>query len=352
MYGGLIYSDDPNTFKHYWDHGDVKILAHGSNGVTCLVTVPGGKTFLNEHGKKVDTILIKLVPIKSKGSWVIELPSKERIEPASMESVRNEYAIQKWLYERALHVLKYELCPCPTGIVVMKVADVEAKITGLTVHHDPALHLLHVGVIVMQYIANYDSIIDAPRELHKVLMAKSRRLLVDAYSIGVIHGDPIRGNFLWNKDKVNPNVIMIDLGAASKRDVTSTGFTKNGVIIRPIHTYPAFAPILARLNDVHDPKATFPDLYYMAVLVINLMYSKNVVEFWRHQGCYYYAWVISDQNKEIQTPFRTTPWALAEHPFSHKEGFTAWIDSDNDYRVVDKKWAAAVKGYQKMMNLR
>lgn len=338
MYGGLIYSDDPNTFKHYWDHGDVKILAHGSNGVTCLVTVPGGKTFLNEHGKKVDTILIKLVPIKEAGGWEIELPSKHVIHPVSMKSVRNEYEIQKWLYERALLVLKYELCPCPTGIVVMKVADVEAKIKGLTVHHDPAKHLLRVGVIVMQYIANYTDITEAPPALDKVLMAKSRRLLVDAYSIGVIHGDPIRGNFLWNKDTANPKVIMIDFGAARKSSVTSVGFVKNGIKIRPIQTYPAFTPILARLNDVHDPKVAFPDIYFMAVLVINLMYSKNVVEFWRHEGSYYYAWVISDQNKEIETPFRTTPWAMAEHPFSHTEGFTAWIDSDNDYTEVDEKW--------------
>lgn len=347
MYGGLIYSNDPNTFKHYWDHGTVKILANGSNGVTCLVTVPGGKTFLNEHGQKVHTVLIKLVPIKSRGPWEIELPSKVSINPVSLEEIKKEYALQRRLYTRALRILKYELCPCPTGLVVMRAADIEAKIKGITVHHDPAKHLLRVGVIVMQYILHYDSIDDAPPALDKLLMAKSRRLLVDAYSLGVIHGDPIRGNFMWNKDVANPKVIMIDFGAALKREIISTGFTKNGVTIRPIQTYPAFAPILARLNDVHFP-IPFPDIYFMAVLVINLMYSKQVVDLWRHEGCYYYAWVISDQNKEIETPFQTTPWALAERPFSHKEGFTAWIDSDNDY--ADKKWTAI--RYEKMINLR
>lgn len=338
MYGGLIYSDDPNTFKHYWDHGTVNILAHGSNGVTCVVTVPDGKTFVNEHGQKVYTVLIKLVPIKSKESWEIELPSKDTISPVPLKSVKNEYALQKWLYDRALFILKYELCPCPAKIVVLKVADVEAKINGITVHYNGAKHLLNVGVIVMQYIANYGPIEHAPPEMDKVLMAKARRLLVDAYSLGVIHGDPITGNFLWNKNTANPKVIMIDFGAASKREVTSTGFTKNGVTIRPVHTYPAFTPILSRLNDVHNPATPFPDLYYMAVLVINLMYSKQVVDNWKSRGCFYYAWVISDQNKEIETPFRTTPWAMAEHPFSHTEGFTAWIDSDNDYTEVDEKW--------------
>jgi len=351
MYGGLIYSNDPNTFKHYWDHGTVKILAHGSNGVTCLVTVPGGKTFLNEHGQKVHTVLIKLVPIKSRGSWDIELPSRHTINPVSLDEIKKEYALQKRLYVRALRRLKYELCPCPTGLVVMRAADIEAKIKGIKVHH-PAKHLLHVAAIIMQYIANYESVVDAPPALDKLLMAKSRRLLVDAYSLGVIQGDPILGNFMWNKDVANPKVIMIDFGAALKREVTSTGFTKNGVTIRPIHTYPAFAPILSRLNDVHDPTGEFSDLYFMAVLVINLMYSKQVVDNWRFQGGYYYAWVISDQNKEIMTPFRTTPWTLAERPFSHKEGFTAFIDSDNDYTAVDKKWAAAVLRYEKMTSLR
>lgn len=332
MYGGLIYSNDPNTFKHYWDHGTIKILAHGSNGVTCLVTVPGGKTFMNEHGQKVHTVLIKLIPVKTRGSWEIELPNAT-INPVSLEEIKKEYILQKRLYNRALHVLKYELCPCPAGLFVMRASDIEAKIKGITVHHDPPKHLLHVGVIVMQYIADYDSIIDAPSSMDKLLLAKSRRLLVDAYSLGVIHGDPIRGNFMWNKNVANPKVIMIDFGAALKRQITSTGFTKNGVTIRPLHTYPAFSPILSRLNDVHIP-GTFPDIYYMAVLVINLMYSKQVVNHWRFEGGYYYAWVISDQNKDIMTPFQTTPWDLAERPFSHKEGFTAWIDSDNDYKFA------------------
>jgi len=344
MYGGLIYSDDPHTFKRYWDHGDVKILAHGSNGVTCVVTVPDGKTFVDERGQKVRTVLVKLVPIKARTPWVIEL-AKAYIRPVPLESIKTEYKVQRWLYDRAIRVLKYELCPCPTGFVVMRMADLEAKIKGISSHPQGAHS---VGVIVMQYIAAYEPVVDAPPAMDKVLTAKSRRLLVDAYSLGIIHGDPILGNFLWNKDKDHPKVMLIDFGAAAHRDVTSTGFTIDGVTIRPLRTYPAFTPVLSRLNEVHYP-TPFPDLYYMAVLVINLMYSKQVVENWKSRGCFYYAWVLSDQNLKIKTPFKTTPWDLAARPFTHTEGFTAWIDSDNDYTEVDETWSAAIKGYEKMM---